>query len=102
LLQWAESTEALGLARLRDLAQGQNRGRLALAAERRRRPIAGKPTVRLAQGRVPEGLRPVRNSIWVTEEGETHYRGVSTAVGGRPVRMPERGPSVGRGSRQSD
>jgi hypothetical protein len=58
--------------------------------------------MRLGRGRVLEGLWPVRNSIWVMEEGETHHRGVSMAAGGRPVRMPERGRSVGRGSRQSD
>jgi hypothetical protein len=38
----------------------------------------------------------------VNERGETHQRGVSTAVGGRPVRTPERGRSVGHGGRQCD
>jgi hypothetical protein len=44
----------------------------------------------------------MRNLIWVTEEGETHCRGVSIVVGGRSVRPPERAHSVGRGGRQSE
>jgi hypothetical protein len=58
--------------------------------------------MRPGRGRVLEGLRPVRNTIWVTKEGESHRRGVSMAAGSRPVRMWERGRSVGRGDRQSD
>jgi hypothetical protein len=58
--------------------------------------------MRPGRGRVLEGLRPVRNSIWATQEGESHRRGMSTATGGQPVRTLERGVSVGRGDRQSD
>jgi hypothetical protein len=58
--------------------------------------------VRPGQRRVLEGLEPVRNLIWVVEEGETHSRDMSMAAGGWSVRTPERGRSMGRGSRQSD
>jgi hypothetical protein len=71
------------------LAQGRDRGAFhppPPSSVGPRRPIADESVVRPGWGRALEGLRRVRNSLWVTEEGETHCRGMSTVAVGRPVR----------------